>query len=267
MLSFRITPQKRGLGWIPDVPDQRDKIFRPLPEALKLTRLAAVTRIDLRDQCPPVYDQGQLGSCTANALAGAFDFDRGKQGHSFMTPSRLFVYWNSRYMEGTIDTDAGATLRDGIKSLNVSGVPPEIDWPYIIDKFRDKPSEKSYQDAQESQTLEYRRIVTPHDDPSHDMLACLNEGYPFVTGIAVYESFETPDTERTGIIPMPEPEERLLGGHAVLVVGYDVGKKHYIVRNSWGSDWGDEGHFYLPFEYLTSKGLASDMWMIKTVEV
>jgi C1A family cysteine protease len=266
-MHYYLTPKKRGLGWLPDLPDRRDVIFRPATEALRLVQLAKPARVDLRELCPPIYDQGQLGSCTANALAGAFDFDRRRQGQPFMTPSRLFIYWNERYMEGTVESDAGARLRDGIKSLYVLGVPPETDWSYTIDKFRDKPSEKAYGDAEKSQALQYQRIVTPHDNPTHDMLACLNEGYPFVTGISVYESFEGDEADRTGEVPLPAPDERLLGGHAVLIVGYDLGRKRFIGRNSWGTKWGDKGYFTLPFEYLTNRGLASDMWVIRTVEV
>ncbi len=266
MTMYLMTPQKHGLGWVPDLPDQRDHIFRPEPTTLKLTRAASVQKVDLREACPPIYDQGQLGSCTANALAGAFDFDRGKQNLPFMTPSRLFIYWNERYMEGSVDTDSGARIRDGIKSLYTLGTPPETDWPYVIAKFRDKPSTTAYADAEKSQALTYQRIVTPHNDPTHDMLACLNEGYPFVTGISVYESFESSDAARTGVIPMPKATEQLLGGHAILVVGYDLSKKYFICRNSWGATWGDDGYCYLPLEYLTNKGLANDMWVVKTVE-
>lgn len=267
MQQFYMTPQKHGLGWLPDLPDQRDKIFRPRSETLRLTELAVTKRVDLRPETPPIYNQGDLGSCTANALAAAFDFDRRKQGQPFMTPSRLFIYWNERYMEGTVDTDSGARLRDGIKSLHVLGAAPESDCPYIIANFRKKPSAKSYADAEQSQALQYRRIITPHDNPAHDMLACLNEGYPFVVGISIYESFESAKAAEKGIIPMPKPHERLLGGHAVLIVGYDLGRKRFIARNSWGTEWGDKGHFYLPFGYLTAKGLADDMWVINTVEV
>jgi C1A family cysteine protease len=259
------TPKKHGLGWIPDLPDQRDKIFTPTPELL--AAVPTVDHVDLRAACPEVYNQGVLGSCTANALAAAFDFDRHLEGKPFMTPSRLFIYWNERFMEGSVDTDSGARLRDGIKSLRRWGTPPERDWPYDIDKFRDKPNKKSYEDAEKNQVLEYQRIVTPHHDQTRDMLACLHQGYPFVTGISVYESFESEESNRTGRIPLPARSEQLLGGHAVLVVGYDRKDRIFICRNSWGAEWGDNGYFYLPFDYLTNKGLANDMWMVRTVEV
>jgi C1A family cysteine protease len=262
---LQMTPQGHGLGWIPDLPDQRDFLFDAQAVRAKVTA-PIPEKIDLRDQCPPIYNQGQLGSCTANALAAAFDFDRHKEGDPFLGPSRLFIYWNEREVEGTTSSDAGARIRDGVKVLRSVGTPPETDWPYIIERFTEKPDARSFADALKNQALTYQRIVTPHDDPTHDMLACLAWGYPFVSGISVYESFESPASVSTGVIPMPNPSEKLLGGHAILVVGYDQTAQHFICRNSWGEAWGDKGYFYLPFAYLTSHGLASDMWVIKTVE-
>src|SRR5271157_81551 len=131
-------------GWIKDRPDFRDHLYRrpagllaaPLPES-----------VDLRAQCPPVYDQGQLGSCTANAIAGALEFDRIKEGLPDFTPSRLFIYYNERVMEGTVGTDSGAQIRDGIKSVGSVGAPPETDWPYNIAEFAVKPPPKAFTDA------------------------------------------------------------------------------------------------------------------------
>ena len=109
--------------------------------------------------------------------------------------------------------------------------------------------------------------MRPGNDPAHDMLVCLSGGYPFVSGIILYESFENPDVAKSGNVPLPKKNERVLGGHAILVVGYDAGKQQFICRNSWGTTWGDKGYFYLPFAYLESAGLASDLWLIRTVEV
>src|SRR6187431_2729963 len=123
-MKYFMTPQQHGLGWLPDVPDQRDYTYRPrimAPEKVPQV-------IDLRDQFPAIYNQGRLGSCTAQALAAAFDFNRQLQGVSFMNPSRLFIYWNERELEGTVDSDAGAMLRDGIKVLVKHGTPRESTW-------------------------------------------------------------------------------------------------------------------------------------------
>jgi C1A family cysteine protease len=215
---------------------------------------------------PKKHGLGKLGSCTANALGAAFDFDRRKQGRNFMTPSRLFIYWNERDMEGTTTSDSGAYIRDGIKVLRKLGTPTEKTWPYLISKFIDKPPKPAYVEAEKNQSLTYERILRPANSVN-DMLSCLASGYPFVSGIAVYESFETPKANSSGVIPMPSKTESLLGGHAILIVGYDQKKQQFIFRNSWGTTWGDKGYGYIPFNYLTNKGLASDMWVIKTVEV
>lgn len=262
-MNYRMTPQQHGLGWIPDVPDKRDLLFRP--RILPPTKLPRI--VDLRKECPPIYDQGQLGSCTAQALAAAFDFNRKRQGSAFMTPSRLFIYWNERDLEGTVDIDAGAMIRDGVKVLVKLGVPREELWQYDISKFTLKPPKKAYVEAERNQTLVYQRIMRPENDRTQDMLLCLSMGYPFVTGFTVYESFETAAVARTGMTPMPKDSERVLGGHAVLVVGYDLDKKLFICRNSWGTGWGDKGNFYMPFEYLADRSLSSDQWTLRMVEI
>jgi C1A family cysteine protease len=261
-MKYFMTPQRHGLGWVPDVPDQRDYTYTPKLKALQ--KLPKV--VDLRDKFPPVYNQGPLGSCTAQALAAAFDFNRHKQGVPFMDPSRLFIYWNERDIEGTVDSDAGAQLRTGVKVLVRYGTPQETLWPYDIKKFTLKPPAHTYVAAEKSQALTYARIMRP-DDSCDDMIACLNEGFPFVTGFMVYESFEAADTNTTGIVPMPGTSENALGGHALVVVGYDLAKQHFICRNSWGQDWGDEGYCYMPFEYLARADLSSDQWTIRLVEV
>ena len=258
-----MTPKQHGLGWLPDKHDERDYIFQAtIVEPTKLP-----SSIDLRPECPPVYNQGQLGSCTANALSGAFDFDRKKEGKDFMSPSRLFIYWNERDMEGTVSSDAGAMIRDGVKVLLKIGTPPETDWPYDIGNFTVKPSAHAFNDAEKNLALQYQRILRPANDPSHDMLVCLASGYPFVSGITVYESFESEEAATTGVISIPAKSERILGGHAIVVVGFDMDKQLFICRNSWGDGWGDHGYFYLPFAYLEDTSLSSDQWLIRTVEV
>ncbi len=128
----------QGYGWRPDMPDGRDLRYAAPPAALE----ELPDKVDLRQQCPPIYDQGQLGSCTANAIGGALEFDQIKQGQaSPFTPSRLFIYYNEREIEGSVDSDDGAEIRDGVKSVANQGACKEATWPYDIDKFRDKPSE------------------------------------------------------------------------------------------------------------------------------
>jgi len=244
-------------GWVPDLPDQRDHLY-----AAPVEQLGALPRsTDLRSQCPPVYDQGQLGSCTANAIAGAIEFDRMKQKLSDFQPSRLFIYYNERVIEGTVGSDSGAQIRDGIKSVNKQGVCPETDWPYDITKFTQKPPAKSYSDALLDKAVAYQRLV----QNLNQFKGCLASGYPFVLGFTVYESFESPEVAQSGHAPMPAPGEQQLGGHAVMAVGYDDGPQTLLVRNSWGNGWGMAGYFTLPYAYVTQPSLASDFWTIRLI--
>jgi C1A family cysteine protease len=180
--------------------------------------------VDLRGNCPPVYDQGQLGSCTANAIAGAMEFDRKKQHLPDFVPSRLFIYYNERVMEGTVDSDSGAQIRDGIKSVAKIGAPPEADWPYDITSFTEKPPAKAYADAKLDRALQYQRVV----QTLQQLQGCLASGVGFVFGFTVYESFESETVAKTGIMPMPKPNERKLGGHAVMAVGYETDSRMMI---------------------------------------
>ena len=245
-------------GWIPDLPDHRDYLYAAPMEVLR--KLPA--KVDLRPRCPKVYDQGQLGSCTANAIAGAIEFDLMKQkAKKVFTPSRLFIYYNERVIEGTVDSDSGAMIRDGVKSVSKQGDCPEPEWPYAIEKFRDKPSRKCYRDAVKHKAVSYQRLIPA----ANQLKGCLASGYPFVFGIAVYESFESARVARTGVAPMPGPNEREIGGHAILAVGYDDQQQRFIVRNSWGARWGMKGYFTLPYAYATNPNLADDFWTIRVV--
>ena len=243
-------------GWIPDLPDHRDHVYSA-PARMP----ALPDSVDLRPQCPPVYDQGELGSCTANAIAGALEFDRRKQQLPDFVPSRLFIYYNERVMEHTVASDSGAQIRDGIKSVAKIGVCPESEWPYDISKFTAKPPAQCYTDAKLDRAVSYQRV----QQSLTQMQGCLASGIPFVAGISVYESFESDSVAKTGMVPMPHPTEQLLGGHAILICGYDVIKGVFTFRNSWGDSWADKGYGYLPFDYLLDKNLADDFWVIKTV--
>jgi C1A family cysteine protease len=244
----------RGYGWLPDLPDHRDILYgteRKIPAAIPES-------VDLRPGCSDVEDQGALGSCTANALAGALEFLELKNGVPFADLSRLFIYYNERVIEGTVKFDSGAMLRDGIKTLVRQGVCTEKRWPYDIAKFARKPPAACYKNGLEHQIMSYQRILS-----LDEMLACLAEGFPFVFGFAVYESFETPRVARTGVVEMPESHERVVGGHAVVAVGYVQFERRFIVRNSWGQRWGMRGYFTIPFEYLADRSLADDFWTVR----
>jgi C1A family cysteine protease len=217
--------------------------------------------VDLRPFCPPVYDQGNLGSCTANGIGFAYEFDHMKQKLPDFMPSRLFIYYNERKIEGTVKSDDGANIRDGFKSVNKQGVCPETEWPYDISKFAKKPPCKCYRDAKKDVSINYKTI----NQTLIDIKSSLTQGFPIVIGISVYESFESAEVSNTGIVPMPKVNESCLGGHCTAVVGYDDSKNWWIVRNSWSDNWGDKGYFYLPYPYLTNQDLSSDFWNMTLV--
>lgn len=248
----------RKYGWKKDKEDPRDHI-----QTFCVSRnQSAIKIVDLRSQCPPIYDQGTLGSCTANAIAAAYEFDAMKEKQvDIFTPSRLFIYYNERVMEGTIFEDAGAEIRDGIKSINAIGVCPEKMWEYNILKFSEKPPQETYDNASHHKCVQYKRIASTLPQ----MKQCLIEGYPFVFGMQIYESFENENVAQTGKVPIPSRSEQNLGGHAVVCVGFNDKKRVFIIRNSWGESWGLKGYFYLPYEYMTNPNLTSDFWTIRQV--
>lgn len=253
----------RKLGWRPDTPDQRDYKF-VRPKAVRLPK-----SVDLRPMMPPIYDQGELGSCTANAIATAYTVSKVSTDVKALRkvvpflPSRLFIYYNEREMEGTISEDAGAEIRDGIKSVNKLGCCLEDNWPYKISQFTKKPPKARYTEAKKHQALLYRRI---DNSRIADIKAALAESMPVVCGFMVYESMDTAKVAKSGIVPMPKKSEYALGGHAVLIVGYSDSTKRFLCRNSWGEGWGLKGYFWMPYAYLTNTNLADDFWVISASE-
>lgn len=264
---MKLTPiLKKGLGRKVDSRDDRDhtvKVFglrggygssiasiAPLPSSANV-----FTGLNL-----PVYDQGQLGSCTANAgvlyrrfLAQKFPEYSAKDEDL----SRLFLYYQERVLSGDVTEDAGSSVRTTFKVLNTLGVCPESDDPYNQQLFADASinnSAKDLDDASHYKLVAYKKI--PDLSSVKGVLA---SGYAIELGFNVYESFEYIDS--SGIMPVPKSNEQLLGGHAVVIYGYDDQKLWFIVRNSWGSTWGNKGDFYMPYSYLNSTMSQSDMWM------
>jgi C1A family cysteine protease len=243
-------------GWLRDLPDHRDQRYA----SFYAVRKKLPARVDLRQGCPPVEDQGQLGSCTANALAGALEFLE-RMAHprkQAVDLSRLFIYYNERAIEHSVDRDSGAMLRDGIKTLAKQGVCPESMWTYDIARFKQRPGASCYAQAQQHTIASYQRLSS-----TNEMRACLADGFPFVFGFSVYESFESQTVADSGIVNLPKKGERLIGGHAVCAVGYDDKARRFMVRNSWGRDWGMQGYFTMPYAYLAGRRYADDFWTIR----
>jgi C1A family cysteine protease len=252
----------RKYGWKPDLPHFGLKFEKPAGVVLQKS-------MDRRPQFPAVYDQEDLGSCTANALAGVIEFDLMRQKLPVFTPSRLFIYYQERVEENSVASDSGATLHDGVQAVATWGVPPETVWPYDTVKFATLPSNAAYEQALKFKAVSYMSI----NQSLNDMKACLVSGYGFVFGFTVYESFESAGVASTGVVPMPENGEQTLGGHAVVCVGYNDGPKvvngipaqHFVVRNSWGSAWGVQGYAFFPYAYLTNGSLCDDLWKVTAI--
>jgi C1A family cysteine protease len=245
-------------GWKPDLPDQRDLKLIDYEQNLIDISLP----VDLRNNCPPVYDQGLLGSCTANAIAGAFQFELMKQNAPAFIPSRLFIYYNERVIENSVNNDSGASLRDGMNSVSQQGVCDEVIWPYVINEFTQKPFQACYTAALNNVINSYYSL----DYDLNQMKSCLTRGYPFIFGFTIYQSFDSDQVRETGVLNLPGGDESVLGGHAVVAVGYDDSQGgRFIVRNSMGPNWGMDGYFTIPYDYVLNDSLASDFWTIRLV--
>ena len=236
--------------------DKRDLRFRVEPVWLSLP-----SKIDLRPDCPPVFDQGELGSCTANAGVAA----RMMLGRIRFMLSRLFLYYKERELTHTESTDSGATMRDICRALHKYGVCRELYWPYIISNFDVEPPRICDRAAKKLRITAYRSFdhFGPDDQISQIKQYLAVKRLPVLAGVTIYESFESKETEQTGVIPVPDPQtEKELGGHALLMVGYDDKAQQFIIRNSWGKAWGDAGYGYMPYDFVR-KGFAYDFWVIE----
>jgi len=244
----------RFFGAHRDAPDSRDRIYQP-PKLKSLPK-----SVDLRPQCPAVYDQRPLQSCTANATAAAVEFERMKLGlKPEFTPSRLFIYYNERKLLGTQDKDGGAPLREAIKVLAKQGDCPEKLWPYDPAKVNLRPPESCYREAVRYEDMSYERL---EQDLAH-MKACLASGSPFVLSFGIYSGSETEAARKAETFPIPKAGETLLGNHAVMAAGYDDAGERLLIRNSYGPDWGIAGYCWLPYAYATSPKFAGDFWTLR----
>ena len=245
--------------------DPRDYTFKKLAALKSISTISLPSSISNRKYCSYIEDQGSLGSCTANAWAGLVQYNKCKNGFGgklYRDVSRLFVYYNERVIEGTINEDSGAELRSGAKTLANEGTCNEGEWKYYIDQFTTKPNDLCYINALPNKIHGYYSLNT-----LNDMKACLAAGQCFVFGFLVYDGFESKSMQDTGILNMPTQNERLLGGHAVMAIGYDDATQRFLIRNSWGKNWGIkdgnlQGYFTMPYEYIANQNLSWDFWTV-----
>ncbi|MER0215294.1 MAG: cysteine protease [Nitrosomonas sp.] len=270
----------RGLGWHRDLPDMRDHTQSTSAVAKVLAKSSALKKaaktlpvsVDLRKYCSPIEDQGQLGSCTAHAGVGMVEYFERRAFGKHVDASRLFLYKVTRQLLGFTGDD-GAYLRDTMKALVLFGVPPEKYWPYDVAKFNDDPSNFCFSYAQNYQAINYYRLDPPNTLTAtvlKNVKTSLAGQLPAMFGFSVYSSMPR-SGDGKGEIPYPTGGDTLDGGHAVLAVGYDDQKKigstkgALLIRNSWGTDWGDGGYGWLPYAYIED-GLADDFWSLVKAE-
>ncbi len=249
---YRIRKDVR-LGWLPDPRGRTVAVYKPaispgaLPVSVDLTLAHNV----------PIVNQGQLGSCTGNAIANALSYLQEIEGESLVYPSRLFIYYNERVIEGDTGTDAGANIMDGITSVVSTGYCAETDWPYDVTAFATKPPAQAYTDAAKDLVQKYQKVMID----ANAIQSALASGFPVIVGFDVYDSFMS---STSGDIPMPDLNtETIQGGHAVIVVGYDQGTQRFKFANSWGTSWGNRGYGTLPFAYLGSSTYGGDYWIVQ----
>ena len=243
-------------GTHPDVPDPRDHEF-VVPRRLAKT---LPPRFTLVSTAPPVYDQGKkLYSCSANAIGAAIWFLERQYRPDAESPSRLFLYYNERARAGLAGANAPVSLREGYKSVAVQGICPEPMWPYRNDRFAVQPPRGCYRAARKHRAIQYLRLRRE----LRMFRSCLAEGLPFTHGVSVMSSFLTPAVKRTGNVPLPTSRDRHVGGHAVLIVGYDDRRRLFTFQNSWGRRWGANGYGTLPYAYLLNEQLAWDFWTVR----
>lgn len=287
--------EKLGLGWLPDYPDYRDytpevdTVSRRLMEAGQEKPIKAMLRsvgvakpgltlptsVDLREWCSPIENQGSLGSCTANAGVGIVEYFERRAFGRHIDASRLFLYKATRSLLHWTG-DRGAFLRSTMAGLVLFGVPPEEYWPYVPTQFDAEPPAFCYAFAQNYKAISYYRLDPPGTTAGPLLArikAGLAGGLPSMFGFTVYSSY-TQAASTGGKIPAPTPGESIVGGHAVVAVGYDDGMKikntnsggtqtvgALLIRNSWGESWGTAGNGWLPYDYVL-KGLAKDWWSL-----
>lgn len=257
-------------GWIPQQPDHRDRLFHLEERVYRGHQLPRT--VDLWPNVPAIWDQGQLGSCTAHGSLRAWITEAIRQGVSLPSApadgaalSRLMQYYDTRQVEGTVGSDSGGQVRDAIRVLATDGCAPESMWPYDIGRFTDQPPASCYTAAERYMSTVYQSVLV--GGPGAPMRTALAEGLAIVFGFSVPQSFEDGSWDPASeILPVPGPGEGFIGGHCVAITGYDFSSRHayFVCDNSWSSAWGDGGRFRMAADWFSS-GLATDLWVVKAV--
>jgi C1A family cysteine protease len=255
-MSVNINGTNYYLGWRPDSEDKRDLLYKA-PMIVKNP-----PKYSLKPLCPSPYNQMEANSCVSNAVAGAIVIDQKKEKISTFDPSRLFLYYFSRQAENSLPADNGTSVRTVIKVAASLGAPPEAIWPYDLNNLNIQPTSPVITSAKSHKIIKYERVnpfsaVTLKTVIAHEKSAV-------IFGFVVYQSFITKAVAATGMVPIPAPGEKPIGGHCMAAIGYDDSTKLFEVLNQWGTGWGVGGYCYMPYSYLSNIMLVSDLWKIKT---
>ena len=245
----------RVSGWLPDPPNPNDPKFELMQVKITPVETMSTELIDLRQWCSAVENQSNIGSCAPNAAVGGVEMRRIHDGLPSVDLSRLFVYFNARVGSQTTDKDDGSFIKFVLESMTRMGVCKESIWPDDTTKVFARPTWASYRDAYAYKINQYYRITAAGEERHNQIIAALRAHYPVIFGVQVWDSIFT----CSGVIQMPQPTEKKLGGHAMLIVGVDIANRMYIIRNSWGTGWGDEGYAKMPFSYFEA-GSADSFW-------